>query len=90
MEQNRVFRNRCTHIWSIDFQQRYKGNSVQKERIVFKKNSAEIMGHPQVNKTEQLKTKTDKQNQTLKMNHGTKYKIQYYTTSRQKHRRKSL
>ena len=62
MEQNRVFRKRCTHIWSIDFQQRYKGNSVQKERIVFKKkNSAEIMGHPQANKTKQPKTKTDKE-----------------------------
>ena len=62
MEQNRVFRKRCTHILSTDFQQRYKGNSVQKERIVFKKkNSAEIMGHPQANKTKQPKTKTDKE-----------------------------
>ena len=62
MEQKTESKNRPTHIWSIDFQQRYKGNSVQKERIVFKKkNSAEIMGHPQANKTKQPKTKTDKE-----------------------------
>lgn len=26
------------HVWTIDLQQRYKGNAVQKERIIFSTN----------------------------------------------------
>ena len=86
MNENEESRNKLTYTWPIDFQQKYKGNSVEKRQSFQYMILKQLDLYRQKSEPQPILHITYKN--YLKMDHRPKCKTRYYKTSGRKHRRK--